>query len=140
MTKLTLRRITLTILCFFLDIVSSGIYARQILLPSLANFCVLSWLMRSAMLSLFSGLLCLWVGIINGSSFLSEAFFLCFVFLTVFILKRLLAQSGYLVCATTFFFCGLYSYMIGDMGFWTSFGIIANILIITSMVYFQEVG
>ncbi len=140
MTKLTLRRIIVTIVCFFLDIVASGIYARHILLPSLANFSIISWLRRSSQLSFFSAILCLLTGLMNGTTALTEIFFLCCIFLSIFVLKRLLAQSEYLVFGATFFFCGLYSYLVGDMGFWTGFGIIANILIIISVLYCQDVG
>lgn len=139
MTKLGMRRIVITIFSFFLDVVASGVYARQLILPSLINFCILSWIPRTLTVYLFSGTLCLFASIINGYSILSELFFLCFVAVSIAMLKRLLADSEYVILATTCLFCGLHSYLIGDMWFWTVFGIIANILIAISILYYQEV-
>ncbi len=136
MSKIRIQRIIITVLCFLVDVIASGIYTHQIIIASFANFCILSWIASSWMLPFLSGLFCLLAAAMNGYDILAETFFLGGVFLSIFFMKQMLAESSLLTFLTTFVMYILQLLLLERT--WTLTEIIANILIISLIVYFQE--
>lgn len=133
------RKIFMTIGCFLADLIFMGVQGQPVIFPTLSNYHALLWFSQSRALKAFGACGVLVLAHIYGYLVYRELFFVVGVALSAFLLKRVLKESLPVVFSFTCLFYLIHACLMELSVTWTGAVFFGNIIIIYSILKYQDV-
>ncbi len=139
MPRFQRRHLFLTIGCFIIDLFLIGLQSQPIVFPTLINYQALLWFSSMRLLQGISALSLIVIAHLYGCLAYRELFFVSGAAVSALLLKQVLQESKLVVFAFTGLFYLVHASLMELSIAWTSFAFCANIILMYSILSYQDV-